>query len=73
VKSIQFSEITRSHLKKWILVQDQGGAAVQPGGILQVFRGVETRTEHRDLSAFDGLGIRRRPAGYALTRKTLLR
>jgi hypothetical protein len=28
------------------------------------------RTQHRDLSAFGGLGIRRRPVGYALTRKT---
>jgi hypothetical protein len=35
----------RSHLKNKILVQDQGGAEVQPAGILQVFRGVETRTQ----------------------------
>jgi hypothetical protein len=69
VKSIQFLEITRSHLKNWILVQDQGGAAVQPEGILQVFRGVETRTQHRDLSASP-------PAAYltgGLGQKTFLR
>jgi hypothetical protein len=28
---------TRSHFKKWILVQDQGGREVQTGGILQHF------------------------------------
>jgi hypothetical protein len=28
-------EITRSHLKKRILVQDQGGAEFQPAGILK--------------------------------------
>jgi hypothetical protein len=39
---------TRSHLKNRILVQVQGGAEVQPAGILQVFRGVEKRTQHRN-------------------------
>jgi hypothetical protein len=76
VKSIQFFEITRSHLKNWILVQDQGGAAVQPGGILQVFRGVETRTQHRDLSASPlsaslsgGLGHQASPCGLCPDKK----
>jgi len=30
-------EHSRIYLKKWILVQNQGGREVQPGGILQYF------------------------------------
>ncbi len=56
LKSELNDDVDRSHLKNRILVQDQGGAEVQPAGILQVFRGVETRTQHRDLSASDRLG-----------------
>ena len=39
---------TRSYLKNRILVQGQGEPEIQPAGILQVFRGVETRAQHRD-------------------------
>ncbi len=63
---IKLSYDNRSHLKNRILVQYQGEAEVQPAppfdGIFdthtQVFRGVETRTQHRNLSASGGLGIK---------------
>ena len=38
----------RSHLKKRILVQVQGGPEFQPADILIVFRGVGTRAQHRN-------------------------
>jgi len=45
-------ELTRSHLKNWILGQSRGGAEVQPAGILkyseELKRGSNTEIGPRD-------------------------
>jgi hypothetical protein len=43
-----FAGMLRSHLKKRILVQGQGGRENQPGGIHRVFRGVDMSAQRRD-------------------------
>jgi hypothetical protein len=42
--SFPFSAVNyRSHLKKWVLVQDQGGAELQPAGILKYVEDLKRR------------------------------
>ena len=63
----------RNHLKNRILVQVHGGIEFQPADILKYFEELEFGPNTETCPPPADWDIRRRPAGYALTRKAFLR